>query len=358
MAWFRIRFATVSLLAPLALASASPPSARAVASETFVLAIGGQSVAEPGFACTVFGPATPAIAFFSNPGPGVPIDGLDHCGIAGGFRTTTVPTHGPISDTTSLSTTFNSGANSFVGSSLALARSGSVLARAQATFTGPANGLLVEGAQTYATFDDTLTPASPSVAPGTNGTVRLRFTVSGSMSVAGPPPFASTADVELNYRVNAGPSFVLMRAQLTRADLPPFAIAGTGAPLVGFTSGAGSFAGSGEVDTFEQPFVWGSPFDLKFGLLAAAIPGTGGTATVDFSQAATLTGIQLFANGQPVHDFAIASASGTAYTANGVPEPGVASMLACGVAALAALAADGRAVRRSSAGSTASFRAT
>jgi len=320
-------------LALLLVAAGSPGVARAASVETFVIAIAGQTEALPGFACTVFGPATPGIGFFLNATPNVPVDGLGNCGIAGGFRTTTLAGGGPLDDTRALTTAFEQ--NTFTGSTLALARTGSVLAEAHATFTGPSNSLIAEGAASYALFEDALTATSPSVAPGTTGTIRLRFTVAGALSVAGPPPFSSTADVELNYSVGGGPSFILMRAQASRADLLPFATSGNGAPLTGFTLAPGSFAGAGTVDALDQPITWGTPFALKFGLLAGAIPGTGATADVDFTEGATLTGIQLFANGVPVHDFAIASDSGTPYDANGVPEPAGAALVSAGTLALA-----------------------
>lgn len=335
--------------------AAIPPSPAGAASvETFVIAIAGQTEALPGFACTTFGPATPGIAFFLNVTPSVPTDGLANCGIDGGFRTITLASAGPTSDATSLSNAFAQ--NSFSGSTLALARAGSVLAEAHATFLGPSNSLITEGSASYGLFTDRLTVSSPSVAPGTTGSIRLRFTIEGALSVSGPPPASSTADVEINYSVAGGPSFLLMRAQATRSDLTPFATTGTGAPLAGFTLAPGSFSGAGDVDSLPLAITWNTPFDLKMGLLAGAIPGTGATADVDFSQAATLTGIELLANGLPIHDFTITSESGTTYGANGVPEPATGAMLVSGSVALIALGLRRRAdvrtrMRRREAGS-------
>lgn len=325
---FPLLFACLGSIAPL-------EPAHAISSETFVLAVGGDSQVGPHLSCTTFAPATPALAFFSNVSPAIPTDGLATCGIAGGFRTTTIPTAGPISDSTSLTTGWNGGANSATSSAVALARSGSVLAEAHGSFAGSSNSLTVRGAASYGLFVDSLTASSPSVSASTPGTIRLRFTVGGVVSVAGPPPFSSVSDVELNYSVAGGPSFILMRAQATSADQVPFAVAGTGAPLVGFTAIPGRFSGTGTIDSFDLPIVWNTPFDLKFGILASVIPSTGATAVVDFTQGATLTGIQLFANGQPVQNFTITAASGTAYGPNGVPEPGIASMLPLGALALA-----------------------
>ncbi|MBK7949857.1 MAG: hypothetical protein IPK00_14170 [Deltaproteobacteria bacterium] len=323
-----------TILMTMLLATTAAFPAEAVSVETFVIAIGGQTQPLPGFACTTFAPASPGIAFFVNTTPSVPLDGLANCGIAGLFRTIQLASNGPSSDTTSLSTSFAQ--NTFSGSSLALARIGGVLAEAHATFLGPSNSLITEGAASYALFEDRLTATSPSVAAGTPGTIRMRFSIAGELSVTGPPPFSSVADVELNYSVGSSGSFLLMRAQATRADLVPFATSGTGAPLAGFTLAPGSFSGAGEVDSFQLPITWGSPFAVKMGLLAGAIPGSGATTDVDFSQGATLTGIQLFANGVPIQDFSIEAESGTAYGASGVPEPTSGAMVVSGTLALVA----------------------
>lgn len=334
----RLHEATGAVVAAWVVTLAGSTPAHATSVETFVLTVGGQSQLGPNFACSTFGPATPALGFFLNLGPGIPAEGLAFCGIAGGFRTTTLAGGGPVSDARTLSTTFNNGANTFSGAALALARAGSALASSNATFTGSSNSLIDEGAASYGLFVDRLTASSPHVAPATAGTIRLTFTVDGQLSVAGPPPFGATADVEVNYSVAGGPSFILMRAQATRSDVVPFATSGTGAPLTGFTAAPGSFGGVGQVQSLPLAFTWGQPFDLKAGVLATSIPGPGMSAQVDFTRGATLTGIELQANGQPVVDYTITSESGTTYGPTGVPEPTLgATTFAC-VASLAALA--------------------
>ena len=289
----------------------------------------------PGFSCATFGQATPALSFFINASVAVPTDGLAPCGIAGSYRTTTAATAGPISDTLSLNTSFNTisdpPGNTFVGSASANAQSGSVGAEAHGTFTGPFNGLIVEGTTSYGIFNESLTASSPNVTLNSPGTVRLTFTVNGNLSGRG-------TDVEFNYSLDSGPSIILMRAQQGSPGSVPFAITGTGAPLTGFTAAIDSFSGSGAIDTFDMPFTWGSAFDLKFGVLAVAQPAAN-TADVDFFSTATLTGIQLFSNGQPVTNFTLVSGSGTPYDANGVhpvPEPSISASLAVGLAVIAA----------------------
>ena len=312
------------------LVSAIAIEASASSVETFVMAVGGKSMVGPDFSCATFGPATTAFTFFINASVAVPTDGLAPCGIAGEFRTTTAAA-GPISDTTSLSTSFNAEPNTFSGSASAHAQSGIVGAEAHGTFTGSGNGLIVEGATSYAIFTESLNASSSNVTLSTPGTVRFTFSVDGSLS-------GNNNDVEFNYSLDGGPSYILMRAQTTGAGATPGVATGSGAPLPGFTLAPGSFSGADTIDSFDLPFTWGTPFDLKFGLMAVASPTSGATADVDFASTATLTGIQLFANGQPITDFTLASGSGTPYDANGVhavPEPSSLSLMLAGATALA-----------------------
>lgn len=318
--------------------AAAPDLAHAVSVETFVLAIGGQAQVGPHLECTTAGPATPALSFFGNVTPGVPTDGLAFCGVGGDFRTKTLTTPGFLGDALTFSNTFNAGATTTSSDAFALSYVGNALARATSSFTGTVNPLLFRGAASYGLSVDRLTATSPSVLPGTSGQIRLTFAIAGQLSIVGPPPANSLADVETNYSVAGGPNFTLMRVQANNVIDPPFAVTGTGDPLVGFTSGPGVFGGAGEVRSLLVQFVWGQPFDLKYGLLASTIPTEGSTSTVDFTGGMRLSGIELRANGQPVNDFTITSESGTAYGANGVPEPALGATMLGGVASLAGLA--------------------
>ena len=82
--------------------------------------------------------------------------------------------------------------------------------------------------------------------------------------------------------------------------------------------GPGTLSGMATVETFELPIDWSVPTELTFGILASAIPSSGGTASVDFLNSVKLTGITAFANGAPIADFAVATGSGAIYTAQGV----------------------------------------
>jgi hypothetical protein len=87
--------------------------------------------------------------------------------------------------------------------------------------------------------------------------------------------------------------------------------------------------------TLQIPIVFGTAEQLRAGLLAE----TNSTATNDFSSTATLTGISVVDGSQnPITNFSISSASGTAYSANGVtaaPEPAAGWLLGLGLTVLA-----------------------
>ena len=88
--------------------------------------------------------------------------------------------------------------------------------------------------------------------------------------------------------------------------------------------------------TIAVPFVFGSPVEmlLSFYALAQVFEWEEGSAAMaDFSHTAVLSKIAVRDSmGQLVEDFAIASASGTRYGANGVvPEPGSAALLLAGL---------------------------
>lgn len=309
--------ARVSVLALLLIASAIVPAEAALV-ETFVLAAGGQSTPAfanpPAFACTTFRAPAAVRGFFGGAGVGTPQEGFGPCSIAGGFKHNTDPA-GPLRDAISLDTTFNGGRNAFSGSASAVARFGEVEAQAHGTFVGGQNGGIVDGAEGYGLFRET--GLAPEGTPGTPGTIRFEFTVDGGISVDASP-FNSTADVELKYQLDDDPVLTLMRAQVN-SSIAPFITATDRSGLSGFTVEATSISGRGVLHTLDLPFVFGTPFDFAFGLLAYAIPATGGEA--DASMTTRLTGIELFAGERPITDFAIPSDSGTVYGPNGAQLP-------------------------------------
>jgi hypothetical protein len=96
----------------------------------------------------------------------------------------------------------------------------------------------------------------------------------------------------------------------------PFITSVTNTGLGGFTVSLGSVSGSGEVSSSSIPFVYGTPFVLKVGLLSYTLPVLTSANECDF--AALLTGIQVRGPAsETVTDYAISSASGTAYGSAG-----------------------------------------
>jgi hypothetical protein len=339
--------ASIAVIAGLQIAGIIPEAAAAPMLQTYVISVGGQSTLGPNFQCATFGAPAASGDFFSGAGVGrgvaIPTDGLGTCGVAGGFNAKSA-TSGPLTDSASLSTTFNAGANSFTGSSSASAQYGKIGAKAQGTFTGLQNSFIVDGAQGDALFREPLKITSPTVANGTLGQIVYTFTVDGHMSAVGP----GTSVIDVVYEQNSGPNFILMRATVDPRDNAPFITSPTNTGLSGFTPSASpgnqSISGSGAFDTFPLSFVWGTEFEIALGIRAMVLPAIGSNE-VDFSTAALLTGIDVYANGQLVENFSIESGSGTRYDTNGVhfdppvavPEPGTLACFGAGLIGLTCL---------------------
>jgi len=336
--------ATAAVAVFVAVAASGMSANAAPLVQTYAQAIGGQSAGLSPPGCSTFSAPAPVSSFFGSNGIGNPIGGNATCGVADDTHTSTAAS-GLLTDSASLSTTFNSGNNSFTGSASANARQGKVGAEAHGTLTGGVNSLLVDGAQAFGMFREAITATSPTVANGTAGKAVFTFTVDGSLKTTNAPSFVTTSDVEVMYQAASGPSTTLFRSQVNNSTVNPFLVAPTtpGNPIGGFAVGPGTAAGSGTFDTFEFNFTWGTSFDFALGLLAYVIPGTNGTGDVDFSASALLTGISFRdAAGNAITDFGIASGSGTTYDANGVrlasvpgvPEPASLACLAFGLAGL------------------------
>jgi hypothetical protein len=107
-------------------------------------------------------------------------------------------------------------------------------------------------------------------------------------------------------------------------------------------SGQRSFSVVDGLGTVAVPFVFGSPVEmlLSFYALAQVFQWEEGSeATADFAHTAVLSKIAVRdSTGQLIEDFAISSASGTYYGANGVvPEPGTVALLLAGLGCAALL---------------------
>lgn len=142
------------------------------------------------------------------------------------------------------------------------------------------------------------------------------ITVSGGLSTTA----YSQVGVHLSNQANGvagGQPFALFRCYEFDATTIPNIYSWTGGGLAGFALSPGATSGSGEISSAPIPFVFGTSFAYKFGLLVDAVSNFSSVVDSDFQ--ATVTGIQVKGpGGQPVTDFAVVSASGTPYGSGGV----------------------------------------
>lgn len=292
------------LLGGLALVSFLVPLAAAQSLQTFVLGAGGDS---SGAGCTLFASPPPVSSVFLSSGVFVPVPGLPACGVAGELRSASAPV-GPLWDTLSIANAWGTGA--LDGSTAASARYGLLSASATSQYFGASSPITVKGTEGMARCDDVVTITSPGFATGQAGRVRLSVLVQGNLSTDG----TGTADVELATGIGADFPRFLFRAQVTGPAQMPFLASVSGGALSGFRTAPGSARGSQTVQTLLTPFVFGTAFDLRLALLTYTVPGLTSNTTVSFQ--ARIVGVEVFdANGVPVTDFQLSSATGTSYGA-------------------------------------------
>lgn len=281
--------------------------------QTFVMAVGGQSN------WSTFGAPQPVFDFFGATGPGIPSNpaGLAASGIAGDYRLTTFAS-GTGSDSISVTspnfaTTWSS-SNVFSGSAQANATAGKVGASANGTFNGWGDAFTVAGTEAFGLNRETFTISSPSIGAGTTGYVQFHYTVDGAMSISG----VGTGGIGVNYQQGTGPIYNLMHASVDPRFAPGFyPFSGDG--RAGFSITSTAISGKGTFDTFSLPMQFGNAFDFTFALLAYTIPAKNASIGVNFSSTALLTGIDVFdASGNKLTDFAVTGDSGAQYGPNGV----------------------------------------
>lgn len=306
------RFARSIRLPVLAVLLTFPIATNAASLETFVLSAGGNSSGPSG--CSTSGAPAPVFSLFGPVGVAVPSGGFAPCNIAGDMTDATALT-GPITDTKALSTAWS--ASTFSGDATVLADYGNLAAESHSIYTGGTSSLTIDGAEGFGACADGFTITSPSVANGLSGTVYYYVTVTGGLSCAG----AGYADVELDYKVNAGSTSIMFRSQASSPASNPFITSIGHIGESGFTLSPGNMSGSGQVRSGAISFVFGTSFDLKLGLMAYSLPTISGTLNSDFT--AVLTGIEVRSpSNQVLSDFHITAASGKVYNGGGITAVG------------------------------------
>lgn len=221
----------------------------------------------------------------------------------------------------------------YAGSSQSYAAFGHLGVAATGTYAGLTDPSAVRGSEAFATYTESITIPGAS---GQYGYFVPTFTVDGAWSKTG----SAATQLELDYNVNGGPTFLAYRIQGDSADAPSLWNNGYVSSIPGLTVTPTSVTGTALVTLPPILFNYNLSFELTIALYAGVIPYSNGSGTVDFLHTATLSGIAVLdALRNPLTDFTIQSGSGTVYTAAGVqtvPVPASAWLFGSGVLALGA----------------------
>lgn len=290
-----------------------------------------------GGTCASFVRAT-ELSFFSFAPADVSVCGIATAGYSGGYRTQTATT-GSLTQHDSLGPVIlglpQNSPGFYSGTADSRASYGSLGAASHSEISAPGtfgSPVALFDSVAAATFADTLTVISPLVVAGSNGTVRYRFEVDGSLSAPGAVVTATPGDTRmvLDLQHRGGKVSEVMNASVRRGNVGT--ISNRALPA-GWTTSTGSLSGGSTFFSLPEAIVWGDSWDVEVGLLAWSY----GTADSLFLSTARLTGFEFFdANGVAIADFSLRSASGTAYVnavpdPNAVPEPSVAMLLLAGI---------------------------
>jgi hypothetical protein len=299
------------------------PMANAASLRTLTDVWGGSGNGNIAQGCTTYGPIPDLAAFFNGGGWRV-LGGNVACGYTGVTSDQTAAA-GPLLDQQTLSpVALDKGGSTYQGVASARAAYGSLGVAASGVHAGPASGGTTATFSTGAAFfQDSLTATSPLVAPSAPGFVRYLFSMDGQL--AAPLGQRGATSVQLNIQQGSGPVLGLGRLAVQAGDAGMFSAidgdASTWLLGVGSVSGAGLFGSTVHVPFFgdvDLQMTWGSPWDLKVGLLAQSAH----TSDASFLSTARIVDIQLFdAAHQRITDFTLGAASGIDYLAATVPEP-------------------------------------
>ena len=323
--------------------------------ETFVMATAGQTsdntFRQPDAVINNFGGFGTAVPFFAHDNPAL----LD---VAGTYRLKSASPGTILSDAASVAGGGNStfGSYNYTGSTSTTVRQGQFKSESQAVHTGNADNHTVNAAESYCISTETLRTVSSAVVNGTTGTMRIKMTIDGSMSVSGTGGFGMIFRYDYGTPRGGYPA-------LDKRMLETFAyVYGNGYQIYGPHSSFGSFVTppgmaynigplnaqgqpssitfGGMTDVYaDVPMTFGLDTEFRMGLMTWTSNGNGnGVMDAMFGHTATMTGIQIFDNNNnEVKDFTLTSGSGTSYNAGGVvlsnsaaaPEPGSFALMAC-----------------------------
>lgn len=315
-------------------------SAHAGTLSAFSGVVGGAGSGSIPAGCTTYGPPTD-LAFFGGAAAGLQVlGGNAACGYSGGWTNLTFTgTTAPLLNSASLAPTVLGSpgyAESFDGTAASRASYGSLSAVAHGQYSGsPVSftpGTTIAASVGAATFSDTLTASVSNVYTdlSSNGSVRYRFAIDGSMTT--PPPhysfYGGAALTAFDIQQNGGPIYSLLFAETSTDSVGGFSATPGG--RAGWTIGPGSVAGGSVVASQMFSINLLSSWSFTAGLIVNAY----GNADDNFYSTARLVGIDLFdANGNAITDFSLSSSSGTSYFAPAapVPEPGTLPLLVSGM---------------------------
>jgi hypothetical protein len=309
------------------------PMANAASLRTVTDVWGGSGNGNIAQGCTTYGPIPDLGAFFNGGGWRV-LGGNVACGYTGVTSDQTAATGPLLAQQTLSPVALDNGGSTYEGAASARAAYGALGVAASGVHAGPASGGTTATFSTGAAFfQDTLTATSPLVAPSAPGFVRYVFSMDGQLSA--PLGQRGAASVQLNIQQGSGSVLGLGRLAVQAGDPDMFSAidgdASTWALGVGSVSGAGLFGSTVHVPFFgdvDLPMTWGSPWDMKVGLLAQSAH----TSDASFLSTARIVDIQLFdAAHQRISDFTLSAASGTDYLAATVPEPTAWALWALGL---------------------------
>ena len=315
-------------------AMAMAPVAHAASLRTVTDVWGGSGNGNIAQGCTTYGPIPDLGSFFNGGGFRV-AGGNVACGYVGVTADQSVATGSLLTQQTLAPVPLDNAGSTYQGAAGARAAYGSLGVAASGIHIGASGSTTAVFSAGASFFQDTLTASSPLVAPSAPGFVRYVFSVDGALSA--PLGQRGTASVQLNIQQGSGPVLGLGRLAVQAGDPGTFsAIDGNPGDWslgVGSVSGAGVFGSTLHVPFFgdvDLPITWGSPWELKAGLLAQ----TAHTSNASFLSTAKLVDVQLFdAAHQRITDFTLGSASGTAYLAP-VPEPATWALCLLGLVAV------------------------